>query len=131
LADCVQGNPHTPDSSILLQELLHFAFPAFRVLLLTLLLAALSSPRIVYTSVGTEDNNILQATDSTFLLPSDPSRRLSNTSSPIVFPKANKYGTFRGPRFSLHSSAPATRATTPTPSIGTDKVGLSSRPLIL
>lgn len=125
MVDRVSGIPHTPDSSISLQELLHFAFPAFRVLLLTLLLAALSSPRIVYTSVGTEDNNILQATDSTFLLPSDTSRRLLNTSSPIVFPEANKYGTFRNPRSNLHSSAPATRATTPTPSIGTDKVGLS------
>jgi len=124
LVNRVLGIPHTPDSSIPLQELLHFAFPAFRVLLLTLLLAALSSPRVVYTSVVTEDNNILQATDSTFLLPSDTSRHLSNTSSPIVFPKANKYGTFRDPRSNLHSSTPATRATTPTPSIGFDKVGL-------
>jgi len=128
LVDCVPGIPHTPDSSISLQELLHFAFPAFRVLLLTFLLAALSSPRIVYTSIGTEENNSLQATDSTFLLPADTSRRLSNslsnTGSQIVFPKANKYGTFRDPRSNLYSSAPATRATTPTPSIGTDKVGL-------
>lgn len=63
----------------------------------------------------------MPATDTSFLLPSDASRRLSNTSTPIVFPETSKYGTFRDPRSNLHSSAPATRATTPTPSIGTDK----------
>lgn len=117
------GTPRTPETppQVPLQELLHFAFPAFRVLLLVPLLASLSSPRVVYTSVETEASNPAPATDTTFLLPSDAGNRLSTSSSPTVAPEASKYGTFRGPSSNLHASAPDTRTTTPAPSIGPDK----------
>ncbi|KAJ3574661.1 hypothetical protein NP233_g1629 [Leucocoprinus birnbaumii] len=87
------GPPENPPR-IPLQESLHFAFPAFRVLLLIPLLASLSSPRVVYTSVETETSNSALATDTTFLLPPGASR-LSTASSPTVVPEAGKYGTFQ------------------------------------
>ncbi|KAF9451287.1 hypothetical protein P691DRAFT_787477 [Macrolepiota fuliginosa MF-IS2] len=113
--------PHIPETplQVPIQELLHFAFPAFRVLILVPLLASLSSPRVVYTPIEPEDNSAAPATDSTFLLPSDAANRLSS-GSPVT--EASKYGTFRDPRSNLQPSAPVTRQGTPVPSTVPDKV---------
>jgi hypothetical protein len=101
------------------KDLLHFAFPTFRVLLFIPLLASLSLPRVVYTTVETQDSNATLTSDSTVLLPPDAGNALS-AGSP------SKYGTFRDPRSNLQASAPASRRTTPTPStiqVVQDKVG--------
>ncbi|KAF7782451.1 hypothetical protein Agabi119p4_1827 [Agaricus bisporus var. burnettii] len=110
--------PHIPETPphVPVKDLLHFAFPAFRVLLLIPLLASLSSPRVVYASVETQDSDATLANDSTFLLPSDAGNTLSAGNPSVIAPKASKYGTFRDPRSNLQASAPATRPTTPAPS---------------
>lgn len=110
--------PHVPETppQIPLQELLHFSFPALRVLLLVPLFASLSSPRVVYRSLATEDNAVAPATDSTFLLPSGTGDHVSTSSAPVGTPEAGKYGTFRDPRSNLQASAPGTRPATPAPS---------------
>lgn len=96
------------------QYLLHLAFPAFRVLLLFPLVAALTNPRISYQPVANGDEEI--PSDSSLLLPAGehatPSRGLAPLSA-----EASKYGTFRTGRPLIPTaSGPTTRTPTPTPS---------------
>jgi hypothetical protein len=100
-------------------------FPAFRVLILVPLFFGLIFPRVVYTSVDTgDDNAAYDSTDSTFLLPSGgtppPSTGLSNV--PGLSGEASKYGTFQSAHPAIPPSGPVTRAHTPVPSNGHDKV---------
>lgn len=122
--------PHIPETSpqVPIQELLHFALPAFRLLLLIPLLVSLSAPRVVYASVEAEDSNQAPATDSTFLLPADAGARPSSGISTANSPEVSKYGTFRDTRSNLQASAPTTRAATPSLSTGPDKA--TSKPEI-
>jgi hypothetical protein len=117
--------PHIPENpSIAIPALLHVAFPAFRVLLLVSLFASLLSPRIVYTSVQTEEDVPgIGATASSFLLPPESNGQPSTGLSPVaglVGDTTSKYGTFRDVRSNLQRSAPATRAATPALSTGPD-----------
>lgn len=117
--------PHIPEKpSIAIPALLHVAFPAFRVLLLVSLFASLLSPRVVYTSVQTEEDVPgIGATASSFLLPPESNGQPSTGLSPVaglVGDTTSKYGTFRDTRSNLQRSAPATRAATPALSTGPD-----------
>lgn len=120
--------PHIPETppQIPLQELLHFSFPVFRVLLLVPLFASLSSPRVVYRSLAPEDNAVAPATDSTFLLPPGNGDNISASSATVGASEAGKYGTFRDPRSNLQASAPGTRPATPATSTRQGKVRLLS-----
>ncbi len=100
-----------------IRSLVHIALPAFRVLLLLPLLAALASPRVVYSSAETYPNVEEPApTVSSFLLPHDAVPQ----SSTGLNGESSKYGTFRVTRPNLQASAPVTRAATPVPSSGPD-----------
>lgn len=119
--------PETP-LHVPLQTLLHFIFPAFRIVLLIPLLFALHVPVVIYTT--TQQDNIAQPipTASSFLLPTELGRRPSNGLS--IGADVGKYGTFRHSRASWQVSAPTTRATTPVPSTSPDnKVGGFYTPL--
>ncbi|RDB25444.1 Heavy metal tolerance protein [Hypsizygus marmoreus] len=113
--------PHIPEarSGIPITVVLHFAFTAFRALLLLPLLAALLSPRTVYTAIES-DRNIEEPTPtaSSFLLPpeSGPQATAGFSAVPGLPGDASKYGTFRTTRSNLQRSAPTTRAATPAPS---------------
>ncbi|KAJ7497117.1 mitochondrial half-size ABC transporter [Mycena latifolia] len=85
-------------------------FPSFRVLAGSILVAALSSPRIVYKAVVHDENEESAATDASFLLP-PPSTGLSPLSA--LPSDSTKYGTFRTPRSGLAQSNPATRVPSP------------------
>ncbi|KAJ7124919.1 hypothetical protein C8R44DRAFT_781809 [Mycena epipterygia] len=86
-------------------------FPSFRVLAGAVLVAALSSPRIVYKAVSRDgDNEDSIATDASSLLP-PPSTGLSPLSA--LPSDSTKYGTFRTPRSGLAQSNPATRVASP------------------
>jgi hypothetical protein len=99
-------------------------FPAFRVLLLVPLLFALAFPRVVYTPIDTDDvTDALAPTASSFLLPPgdvSPSTGLSPV--PGLSGEASKYGTFRSAHPTIPASGATTRAHTPVPSHGQDKV---------
>ncbi|KAJ8494557.1 hypothetical protein ONZ45_g13206 [Pleurotus djamor] len=117
-----EHGPHSPPSrfNLPLEDLLHFAFPAFRVLLLCPLLYALLSPHIVYTNIAPDDEVEEVPTVSSYLLPPDAGAHASNGLSHVsgLAGDASKYGTFvRAPRTNttLHRSTPTTRATTPVP----------------
>jgi hypothetical protein len=114
------AGPHSLPLSI--PALLHFAIPAFRVLLLVPLFIGLIFPRVVYTPVNTRDDT--DSTDSTFLLPAGgvppPSTGLSSV--PGLSGEASKYGTFQSAHPAIPPSGPVTRAHTPVPSHGRDKV---------
>ncbi|KAJ7188480.1 mitochondrial half-size ABC transporter [Mycena filopes] len=98
-------------------------FPALRVLAGSVLVAALSSPRIVYKAVAQDDGEAPSATDSSFLLP-PPSTGLSPVSA--LPTDSTKYGTFRTPRSGLAQSTPATRVPSPVPPEGSDFEGMST-----
>ncbi|KAJ7675100.1 ABC transporter type 1, transmembrane domain-containing protein [Mycena rosella] len=85
-------------------------FPAFRVLAGSILVAALSSPRIVYKAVAQDGNEESAASDTSSLLP-PPSTGLSPLSA--LPSDSTKYGTFRTPRSGLAQSNPATRVPSP------------------
>ncbi|EFI28192.1 mitochondrial half-size ABC transporter [Coprinopsis cinerea okayama7 len=104
-----------PEGHIALQNLLHLALPAFRVLLLFSLLGSLVSPRVTYTAVPSTDDEVQQPTASSFLLPPEAGHQQS-TGLSALNGENSKYGTFRPTRSNVASSAPATRATTPAPS---------------
>jgi hypothetical protein len=116
------AGPHSLPLTI--PALLHLVFPALRVLLLVPLFFGLVLPRIVYTPVNTEDDTgSYDPTDSTFLLPAGdapPSTGLSSV--PGLSGEASKYGTFRSAHPAVPPSGPVTRAHTPAPSHGHDKV---------
>jgi len=105
-----------------IRSLVHIAFPAFRVLLLLPLLAALASPRIVYSSAETySDVEEPAPTVSSFLLPRDAVPQSSTgLNAPTINGEGSKYGTFRVTRPNSQGSAPVTRAATPVPSSGPD-----------
>ncbi|KAJ6603106.1 hypothetical protein B0H10DRAFT_1957867 [Mycena sp. CBHHK59/15] len=85
-------------------------FPSLRALTGPILVAALSSPRIVYKTTAGDADEDAPATDTSFLLP-PPSTGLSpSTALPS---DASKYGTFRTPRSVLAQSNPATRVSSP------------------
>ncbi|KAJ7502784.1 hypothetical protein B0H11DRAFT_1986327 [Mycena galericulata] len=85
-------------------------FPSIRILTGAILVAALSSPRIVYKAVSQEENEESLATDASLLLP-PPSTGLSPLSA--LPTDSTKYGTFRTPRSGLVQSVPATRGPSP------------------
>ncbi|KAJ7287359.1 mitochondrial half-size ABC transporter [Mycena rebaudengoi] len=85
-------------------------FPAFRVLAGLILVAALSSPRIVYKSTFQAEEEDVQPSDASFLLP-PPSTGLSPSTA--LQSDASKYGTFRTPRSELAQSNPTTRVASP------------------
>jgi ATP-binding cassette subfamily B (MDR/TAP) protein 6 len=104
--------------------LLHLVFPVLRVLLLVPLFFGLVFPRVVYTPVEAgDDADEYNATDSTFLLSAagaPPSTGLSPV--PGLSGEASKYGTFQSAHPAVPPSGPVTRAQTPVPSHGNDKV---------
>ncbi|TFK75330.1 hypothetical protein BDN72DRAFT_954958 [Pluteus cervinus] len=115
-------HPHIPEDPlhVPLQVLLHFTFPAFRILLLVPLLVSLSVPLVVYTPVR-QENNLVEPipTQSSFLIPTELGHPSSNGLS--LGADASKYGTFRsGHRSSWQASLPTTRAGTPAPSTAPD-----------
>lgn len=121
LALHMRQEPSLPRFSI--HALIHVAFPAFRTLLLLPLLVGLSSPRITYNPVrGDDDIESPEATASTFLLPPGT---IAHSSTGLAVAsglngESSKYGTFHTTRSNLQGSVPATRATTPAPSMGPD-----------
>ncbi|KAL6308193.1 hypothetical protein BKA93DRAFT_726289 [Sparassis latifolia] len=99
------------------QQLLHFALPAFRVLLLAPLLVALLCPRVAYLPV--HDGEEAVPTASSLLLPPQEGVPTSTNLS-AVSAETSKYGTFengRPTRSMLQASSPTTRTHTPAPSI--------------
>ncbi|TFK25500.1 mitochondrial half-size ABC transporter [Coprinopsis marcescibilis] len=114
----LRDTAHIPESRLGLQALLHFAFLAFRVVLLFPLLASLLSPRITYSPVPTTEEQAGPTNASSFLLPPDGSHQHSGLSTYNA--ENGKYGTFRTTRPS-DSSAPPTRATTPAQSTAPDR----------
>ncbi|KAK7472887.1 ATP-binding cassette-type vacuolar membrane transporter Hmt1 [Stygiomarasmius scandens] len=118
-------------STLPIRVLLHLAFPVFRVILLLPLFVALSTPRIVYTSVSPETGAEEQVpTDTSLLLPQDAAAQPSTglLTVPGLNADQSKYGTFRPSRSQLQQSAPTTR--TPSPSrVKTDeKPEISTEP---
>ncbi|KAG5719458.1 Heavy metal tolerance protein [Termitomyces sp. T112] len=115
---------HIPEDrrpNISIVTLLHFAFPALRVLLLVPLVGALLTPRTVYTTLPTDTDEDIEAptpTASSFLLP--PGVNLQSSQLSGLPNDSTKYGTFRTVRSNLQRSVPATRAATPAPSTGPD-----------
>lgn len=105
-----------------IHALIHVVFPAFRALLLLLLLVGLISPRVTYNPVrGDNDVESPEATASTFLLPPNVAHSSAGLSVASGFNgELSKYGTFHTTRSNLQGSVPATRATTPAPSTGPD-----------
>ncbi|KAI0674774.1 hypothetical protein C8Q78DRAFT_1008851 [Trametes maxima] len=93
--------------------LLHFVFPAFRVLLLVPLFFTLLFPRVTYVPVEPVDEEA--PTDTSLLLPAQDAASPSAGLSPFSA-EANKYGTFRSGRSVGQSSGPTTRTHTPAPS---------------
>ncbi|KAG5646274.1 hypothetical protein DXG03_003870 [Asterophora parasitica] len=114
--------PHAPETPVPIPvpTILHFAFPAFRALLLVPLLFALVFPRTVYTTVDlNEDVEAPTPTASSFLIPQDAANSQSTGLSGLPG-DVSKYGTFRTTRSNLQRSAPTTRAATPAPSTAPD-----------
>jgi len=108
---------HIPEGQIALQNLLHLAFPALRVLLLFPLLASLLSPRVTYTPVPT---TVDPQTASSFLLPPEAGHQQSSGLQALSA-ESSKYGTFNPSRASQNfQSAPVTRTATPAPSTAPD-----------
>ncbi|TCD69265.1 hypothetical protein EIP91_008200 [Steccherinum ochraceum] len=103
------------DSRLRLRWLLHFSFLAFRVILLIPLVAALASPRVIYTPVQSGDEESPTATS--LLLPPGVGAAPSTGMAPLE-DNASKYGTFRHSRSLVPASGPTTRAPTPAPSTG-------------
>ncbi|CCL98348.1 uncharacterized protein FIBRA_00343 [Fibroporia radiculosa] len=93
--------------------LLHFSFPAFRVLLLVPLLGALLFPRVAYVPVHADDS--VAPAETSLLLPPEEGAAPSTGLSPVSA-EMSKYGTFRPSVRSLHPSGPTTRTHTPVPS---------------
>ncbi|KZT04683.1 uncharacterized protein LAESUDRAFT_744261 [Laetiporus sulphureus 93-53] len=94
--------------------LLHLAFPAFRVVLLVPLLAALFFPRVTYVAVHDSDEEAQAETD--LLLPQSVGAAPSTGLSPVSA-EMSKYGTFRSTaRSTIQASGPTTRSHTPAPS---------------
>ena len=105
--------------------LLHLVFPAFRVLLLVPLFFGLICPRVIYIPADTgDDTDGYDPTDSTFLLPAGgaPPASTGLSSVPGLSGEASKYGTFQSAHPAIPPSGPVTRAQTPVPSHGHDKV---------
>ncbi|KIL68923.1 hypothetical protein M378DRAFT_184787 [Amanita muscaria Koide BX008] len=98
---------------ILLRDLMHLAFPAFRVLLLFLLLAVLLYPRRLYTVIDVQEE--AAPTASSFLLQAGQENHGTGLAPPDSG-DSSKYGTFRDPRTDLQRSTPTTRPATPAPS---------------
>ncbi|KAJ7251778.1 hypothetical protein B0H12DRAFT_1118861 [Mycena haematopus] len=101
------------------------AFPAFRVLAGSILVAALASPRIVYKAVSQDESEEPIATETSFLIPPS-STGLSPLSA--LPPDSTKYGTFRPPRSGLAQSNPATRVPSPLRSEPTEKPEITLDP---
>lgn len=95
--------------------LLHFAFLAFRILLLIPLVAALASPRVSYVPVHANDEE--SPTANSLLLPSGVGAAPSSGMAPLE-DTASKYGTFHVSRSLVPASGPTTRSPTPAPSTG-------------
>ncbi|OCH90247.1 hypothetical protein OBBRIDRAFT_793486 [Obba rivulosa] len=91
---------------------LHLVFPAFRVLSLIPLVAALWSPRVAY--VPAEAGEETAPSSSSLLLPPEVGTAPSTGLAPVTV-ENSKYGTFRTAR-SLAPSGPTTRTPTPAPS---------------
>ncbi|KAF4620663.1 hypothetical protein D9613_000572 [Agrocybe pediades] len=109
---------------------IHVILPAFRVLLLALLLVGLITPRVTYSSIQSYDDletTDVEPTDSSFLLPPSAAAQPSEGLAPVSGHngESSKYGTFRTTRSTLQSSAPATRAATPAPSTVNGREGKS------
>jgi ATP-binding cassette subfamily B (MDR/TAP) protein 6 len=104
--------------------ILHIVFPALRVLLLVPLLFTLTFPRVVYIPIDTDDiTEALAPTASSFLLPAGEVPSSTGLSPvPGLSGEASKYGTFRSAHPAIPTSGPTTRAHTPVPSQGQDKV---------
>jgi len=102
----------------LLDQVLHFAFPAFRVLVLLPLFIALLYPRLDYRTVDAQDEEA--PTVSSFLLRPEQSIHTHGLMPPDAH-DSSKYGTFRSARSNLQRSTPTTRAATPAPSTAPDQ----------
>jgi ATP-binding cassette subfamily B (MDR/TAP) protein 6 len=105
--------PHIPERSIVLRDLIHFALPAFRVLLLIPLLGSLLYPRRVYRAVALQADVV--PTASSILIRSEQGNLTSGLAPPDSV-DSSKYGTFRPIRSYLQRSTPTTRPATPVPS---------------
>lgn len=92
---------------------LHFVFPAFRILLLAPLVAALLFPRVAFEPIQNGDE--AGPTDTSLLLPAGDAATPSTGLSPVSA-EMSKYGTFRPTRSLLQVSGPTTRTHTPAPS---------------
>ncbi|KAI0915776.1 hypothetical protein AcW1_003720 [Taiwanofungus camphoratus] len=92
---------------------LHFVFPAFRILLLAPLVAALFFPRVAFEPIQNGDE--AGPTDTSLLLPAGDAATPSTGLSPVSA-EMSKYGTFRPTRSLLQVSGPTTRTHTPAPS---------------
>ena len=101
-----------------LSQILHFAFPAFRVLALLPLFVALLYPRLMYRNVDPEDEEV--PTASSFLIRPEHAIHTHGLVPPDVH-DSSKYGTFRTTRSNLQRSTPTTRAGTPAPSTVPDQ----------
>lgn len=101
----------TPVPGRSIERLLHFAFPAFRVLILVPLAVALLTPRLIYNPVQSVEE--ASPTDSSLLLPAEAGATASTGLSPVTA-EASKYGTFGSA--TTQRSGLTTRAGTPTPS---------------
>ncbi|KAF8908803.1 hypothetical protein CPB85DRAFT_1435915 [Mucidula mucida] len=122
-------------TAIPLPTLLHIAFPILRILFLLPLLGSLLSPRIVYSSVASNDaHDDPGATESALLLPSN---NVANPSTGLLTVpglsngESTKYGTFRqGGRSMEPSSNPTTRPSSLSPSqnVGDAKPDISLDP---
>ncbi|PFH52007.1 hypothetical protein AMATHDRAFT_57687 [Amanita thiersii Skay4041] len=113
--------PKAPEfpQTLPIRSLLHVAFPAFRVLLLLILLVSLLYPRMQYRPVESQDDmDVAIPTASSFLIRSEPGNHISAQISDAG--DTSKYGTFRFTRSNLQRSVPTTRAATPAPSTGPD-----------
>ncbi|KAF9038357.1 hypothetical protein BDZ89DRAFT_1100422 [Hymenopellis radicata] len=122
-------------TAIPLPTLLHIAFPILRILFLLPLLGSLLSPRIVYSSVVSNDaHDDPGATESALLLPSDNAANPSTgllTVPGLSNGESTKYGTFRqGGRSMEPSSNPTTRPSSLSPSqnVGDAKPDISLDP---
>ncbi|KAK2467807.1 hypothetical protein APHAL10511_000102 [Amanita phalloides] len=111
--------PHIPELPrlVALHMILLFSLPAFRVLLILLLFASLLYPRLIYTTVDAQDEEVPSA--SSFLIRPERSIHPHGLIDSDAH-DTSKYGTFRPTRSNLQRSTPTTRAATPAPSTAPD-----------
>lgn len=97
------------------------------MLLLIPLFFVLVFPRVVYTPISADDEDV-SPNASSFLLPAgEPVPSTGFPSVPGLSGEASKYGTFRSAHPAIPPSGPTTRAHTPVPSNRQDKVRRPAR----